>query len=214
MGKGGSTSFPIRQPVARSTAWSGTRTHLTRGRDANVPFARWSWTTRRGPAWAPGWPTGLARPPARPGWRRRAKSPGRQERQRRRVFLASALPPQTSGSDQPASGRRHGPRPRPSASFRRYSDPLRAAGRAYLLANAATHLVVGFWTSAFFSLPFSALPSCFSRSTRRGWTDGYPKWRARAPRQPPPTRRIGTSEPGEWQHSRSPIRPITQWPFT
>lgn len=58
MGKGCSTSFPIRQPVARSTAWSGTRTHA---------HARWTWTTRRGHAWAPGWPTGLARP----GWRRR-----------------------------------------------------------------------------------------------------------------------------------------------
>lgn len=99
------------------------------------------------------WLANRTRPPGlAPSWE--LKSHGRRQRQRRRVFLAIALPPQTSGSDQPASGRRHGPRPRPSASVRRYSDPLRAAGRAYLLANAATHLVVGFWTSAFFSPSF------------------------------------------------------------
>lgn len=144
------------------------------------------------------WLANRTRPPGlAPSWE--LKSHGRRQRQRQRVFLASALPPQTSGSDQPASGRRHGPRPRPSASVRRFSDPLRAAGRAYLLANAATHLVVGFWTSAFF-FPFLS-PLCRRAFPDLLEGDGYPKWRARAPRQPPPTRRIGTSEPGEWQHS-------------
>lgn len=128
------------------------------------------------------WLANRTRPPGlAPSWE--LKSHGRRQRQRRRVFLAIALPPQTSGSDQPASGRRHGPRPRPSASVRRFSDPLRAAGRAYLLANAATHLVVGFWTSAFF-FPFLS-PLCRRAFPDLLEGDGYPKWRARAPRQPP-----------------------------
>jgi hypothetical protein len=128
-------------------------------------------TTRRGPAWAPGWPTGLARPPARAGAVVRNHTGGGSgsgsafsSRALYRHRLAAAI-------NQPAGGGTGRGRGRARQSGGSPIHFARLAGWAGLLAGQCGH-ASGSWLldkCIFFPLPFSALPSCFSRSTRRGW---------------------------------------------